>query len=314
MSGDSFTSVEAKNIRKMVKSRGSFRSVVDGNMDTPMDKAGTMSKIFSQNSNDDFASSSSGGSPSASNDRNKAAGEEEKILASLPSDLQDIFSSIGEYKPRKVNIKTELKCFIPPYIPTVGSVDHMIKIPRPDGIKDNIGISVIDEPSMRQSDAAVLELQLRDQMKKRTRGSIVRSIDRAANNPKEIDVWIESTEEIYRSRQAPEVVYIHPMPDMEELIMRSSSSSQTLSSLLPEEIRNALDQEKGEFREALNPDLSLSLATYAKILCFLLDIPVREGSNNLVQSLHFLFTLYYEFQQGRIITASDIHTDAVSVL
>jgi len=40
-------------------------------------------------------------------------------------------------------------------------VDAFLKIPRPDGKDDNLGLTKLDEPSLNPSDPTVLDLQLR---------------------------------------------------------------------------------------------------------------------------------------------------------
>ena len=65
-----------------------------------------------------------------------------------------------------MELESTLKCFVPDYIPAVGEMDAFLKVPRPDGQKDNLGLQVLDEPAAAQSDATVLELQLRAVSKK----------------------------------------------------------------------------------------------------------------------------------------------------
>ncbi|CAD8196914.1 unnamed protein product [Paramecium octaurelia] len=57
----------------------------------------------------------------------------------------DIFKIISLYTPEKINIEPHLKPFIPQYIPSVLDPDPMLKIPRPDGMKDNLGLTILDE-------------------------------------------------------------------------------------------------------------------------------------------------------------------------
>ena len=45
-------------------------------------------------------------------------------------------------------METKLKPFIPEYIPTVGEVDTFLETPKPDGAKEDLGISVLDEPAL----------------------------------------------------------------------------------------------------------------------------------------------------------------------
>jgi intraflagellar transport protein 46 len=44
-----------------------------------------------------------------------------------------------------------------------------------------------------------------------------------------------------------------------------------------------------------SPDLDLSLAEYAKVLCGLLDIPTYD---NPIESLHLMFSLYIDFKNN----------------
>ncbi|CAD8092424.1 unnamed protein product [Paramecium primaurelia] len=54
--------------------------------------------------------------------------------------LTDLFKIIQLYKPKIINIEAPLKPFIPDYIPRVSFPDPMLKIPRPDGKEDYIGL------------------------------------------------------------------------------------------------------------------------------------------------------------------------------
>ncbi len=46
------------------------------------------------------------------------------------------------YKPQQIDLETKLKPFIPDYIPSVGGLDEFIKVPRPDGKPDFLGLKV----------------------------------------------------------------------------------------------------------------------------------------------------------------------------
>ena len=106
-----------------------------------------------------------------------------------------------------IDLESKLKPFIPDYIPSVGSIDEFIKVPRPDSKPDFLGLKVwagrvalcgttkswgrelnaasgreaccasqiaplaaqvLDEPASRQSDPTVLTLQLRNLSKEAT--------------------------------------------------------------------------------------------------------------------------------------------------
>ena len=83
---------------------------------------------------------------------------------------------------------------------------------------------MFDEPAAQQSDAAVLELQLRTQMKKKMRGHMaakVRSIENATKNKHEIDKWIQSVEELRISKPLlAEVKYKdrNIMPNLDQMM------------------------------------------------------------------------------------------------
>ena len=51
-----------------------------------------------------------------------------------------MFELITQYVPQKVEIENKLIPFIPEFIPAVGDIDAFIKIPRPDGIDDGVGL------------------------------------------------------------------------------------------------------------------------------------------------------------------------------
>lgn len=57
--------------------------------------------------------------------------------------MQDIFKYIGRYRPGPLEqLPMRLMPFIPEYIPAVGGTDELIKVPRPDGQPDYLGLKV----------------------------------------------------------------------------------------------------------------------------------------------------------------------------
>lgn len=40
-------------------------------------------------------------------------------------------------------IDTKLRAFIPDYIPAIGEVDAFLKMPRPDGKPENLGLHIL---------------------------------------------------------------------------------------------------------------------------------------------------------------------------
>jgi intraflagellar transport protein 46 len=78
---------------------------------------------------------------------------------------------ISRYQPQDIVLETKLKPFIPEYVPAIGDIDaflkvyndlfETIKVPRPDGKEESLGLIVLDEPSSKQSDPHVLNLHMR---------------------------------------------------------------------------------------------------------------------------------------------------------
>ena len=76
-----------------------------------------------------------------------------------------MFDYIRRYKPQKIDLDTKMKPFIPDYIPAVGEVDAFLKQDRPDGSKEELGITILDEPALNHVDPAVLEMKYIQQKK-----------------------------------------------------------------------------------------------------------------------------------------------------
>lgn len=65
-----------------------------------------------------------------------------RARAQVTEEIRDLFQYIGRYKPHNIELETKLKPFIPEYIPAVGDIDEFIKVPRPDGQPDYLGLKV----------------------------------------------------------------------------------------------------------------------------------------------------------------------------
>eukprot|EP01037_Dinobryon_pediforme_P018003 gene18003-18240_t len=202
------------------------------------------------------------------------------LQLNVTAEVRDLFQYIERYKPQEVELETPLKCFIPEYIPAIGELDAFIKVPRPDGKEDGLGLRYLDEPSTNQSDPTVLELQLRAKSKKLQNGDVVvRSIENADRNPAKIEKWIQDIADLHRSKPPPQVHYKKNMPDIE-----------TLMDVWPEEMEALL-----ESLTLPPPEMDLSLAEYVRVLCSILDIPVYD---NPIESLHVMFTLFLDFRSN----------------
>ena len=88
------------------------------------------------------------------------------LNAKFSKEVQTLFDYVSSFQPDSPQLEVSLKPFIPDYIPSIGEMDPFIKIPRPDGKPDKLGLTVLDEPSIYSSDPTALGLQLRVNAKK----------------------------------------------------------------------------------------------------------------------------------------------------
>ena len=77
----------------------------------------------------------------------------------LTQDLRMLFRTISSFQPETVGLDAILKPFVQEYIPAVGDIDPFLKIPRPDGKPDPLGLMMLDEPSLKQSDPSGMECE-----------------------------------------------------------------------------------------------------------------------------------------------------------
>ncbi|XP_045920432.1 intraflagellar transport protein 46 homolog [Micropterus dolomieu] len=207
--------------------------------------------------------------------------------ANLPvsTEIKELFQYITRYSPQSVELEHSLKPFIPDFIPAVGDIDAFLKVPRPDGKPDNLGLLVLDEPSVKQSDPTVLSLWLSEETKQHgaTELKKVTSVASPQSNPRAVDSWVESISALHRSKPPASVQYGRAMPDIDSLMQE-----------WPAELEELLS------RLQLPPArLNCGLAQYADLVCGLLDIPVYSSR---IQSLHLLFSLYLEFRDSQHFT------------
>lgn len=199
----------------------------------------------------------------------------------VDSEVRELFKRITDYRPQIADIGTRLDPFIPDFIPAVGDIDAMIKIPRVDGVDLGLGLSVVDEPCAAQSDPTVLDLQLRSISKTTSVKAVeVKQIADPKSNPKALDSWITSITELHREKPPQSIQYSTEMPDI-ELLMQE----------WPDEVEELLKSV-----ELPGADLDVPLSVYVSIVCALLDIPIHKSK---IESLHLLFSLFVEFKNSQ---------------
>ncbi|XP_071389924.1 intraflagellar transport protein 46 homolog isoform X2 [Centroberyx affinis] len=200
----------------------------------------------------------------------------------VTTEIKELFQYITRYTPQAVELDHKLKPFIPDFIPAVGDIDAFLKVPRPDGKSDDLGLLVLDEPCVKQSDPTVLSLWLSEETKQHgaTELKKVTSVPSPQRHPRVLDSWVESIGALHRSKPAASVLFSRPMPDIDSLM-------QEWPAPLEELLGGA---------EPPGAGLDCPLSRYAELVCGLLDIPVY-GSR--IQSLHLLFSLYLEFRNSQ---------------
>ncbi|KAG7397443.1 Intraflagellar transport protein 46 [Phytophthora boehmeriae] len=119
------------------------------------------------------------------------------------------------------------------------------------------------------------------QHKLRSKQDVVRSIERSAHRPQEIDQWIASVAKVQYAKPMAQVSYKKSMPPIPKLM-----------EYWPEEFENYLAS-RGRAIPVLS-ELDVNLKEMVKLVCVMLDIPVYEG--NYTQCLHLLFSLYLEIE------------------
>ncbi|CAD8113647.1 unnamed protein product [Paramecium sonneborni] len=203
------------------------------------------------------------------------------------AEVKQLFEYIARYKAPQMVLDAKLKPFIPDYVPAIGEVDAFIKMPRPDGQPETLGLVTLDEPALNQSKKAKLDLLMREYVKVANRGknTTIHAIENADKNPKEITAWINDVAEIHKKKQPPSVSYSKIMPDIEELMQ-----------VWPQEIEDLFQN-----TQLPGDNIDMGLQEYCQFSCNLLDIPVHSINNNrnIIESLHVLFTLFSEFKTNQ---------------
>ncbi|CAF89797.1 unnamed protein product, partial [Tetraodon nigroviridis] len=128
--------------------------------------------------------------------------------ANLPvsTEIKDLFQYITRYSCQPLDLDHSLKPFIPDFIPAVGDIDAFLKVPRPDGAADHLGLLVLDEPSVKQSDPTVMSLWLSEESKQHAATQLqkVTSVASPHTNPRQLDSWVDSISALHRSKTSGE--------------------------------------------------------------------------------------------------------------
>ncbi|VEN58745.1 unnamed protein product [Callosobruchus maculatus] len=214
-------------------------------------------------------------------------------------DIKDVFQFIQRYIPQQLNLDYKFKPFIPEYLPAVGDIDAFLKVIPPDVTIDGqkfdekalkLGLNMLDEPALNQSDSALLHLQLRAAsadltLHKNEKHVVAKKVDNVEKNTKVIDKWIKDISDLHKTKSSTFVRYSEPMPDLDDLMQQ-----------WPEEMEAKLKAEG--FPKPKEGD---SLSDYVDTVCNIFEIPVLKKKT---QSLHLLFCLYAAIKQTQLYQSS----------
>ena len=204
-------------------------------------------------------------------------------------ELQQLFSKISDFQPSELEIMPHYKPFLPELKAAIGEIDAFIKIPRPDDDVDELGLTVLDEPSIGQMDPIILKMELREKFGHNTpmNEMIGELKHKDLESPKALNSFMESIEEIHRNRPPPSMKYTYKMPELEELM-----------EMWPDEIEEMLKSVP-----IPGADLDLSVEEYVRVICAILDIPVKR---NIIESLHHLFALFAQFEGNQYFQSQNV--------
>jgi hypothetical protein len=202
---------------------------------------------------------------------------ESKNGASFESVVYDRLDEVNSNDSYEVPIDTQKITLSSGMAHLFGSVDDKDLI-------ETSGLKTIEPKlnSFRQSNRSIGSSAEQD---KSYSSSKVRGYKSSQKNTLAIDRWIETVYNLHRSKPNTAFEYSHPMPSMNETL-----------SAFPERTRDTLaatKTKKGDGLEtSVDPGLDISLEEYIRIICAILDIPVRDGY--LIESLHYLFQAYIQ--------------------
>lgn len=201
----------------------------------------------------------------------------------LDDEAKEIFNYLLEYAPKEVDMEIKLKPFVPDFIPTVGEVDAFLKLPRPDGVNETLGLQRLDEPALNMSKKSYLDLLIKEFYKGKAKDDKkeVHTVSNAHKNPKELHAWVKDVETVHKGKVAPTVFYTKKMPDIDTLMQTWDADFENVAKKV----------------NLMQSDVPIPLDSLSKICCNLLDIPVHDTKDdrNLIESLHVMFSLYSSF-------------------
>lgn len=113
-----------------------------------------------------------------------------EAVYAMTGDLKALLAVVEQYHVPSIEVEPYLVPFDINFIAAVGDVHPGFGIPRPDGIEDHLGLTVLDEPAGKQSNTTVINMLLsKDQS---VPDAPIKKLVRADRNTRQIDQWIEN--------------------------------------------------------------------------------------------------------------------------
>ena len=75
-----------------------------------------------------------------------------------------------------------------------------MKVPRPDNAPEELGLTVMDEPTTKGVDKYILEMELAENTKAKIDRINVKSIQNAEKKPNEITDWINKVDDLQKRK------------------------------------------------------------------------------------------------------------------
>lgn len=188
-----------------------------------------------------------------------------------------------EYDPVDIELETPYEISPPRYISSVREVDPRIKLPRPDGVPDAVGTTILYEPMVAiQSSTAVVEQHPKNVTNNQScRAGAARTISNAIKDTDAIDQWVRSIEEKHCMKQRP---------------TKKDANQNKIDYTKFQIRRKVADEIQNGSLYIPSADIDLSVEEYARMLCSLFGIPIHDGC--IVQSVHILLGLFVEFESS----------------
>eukprot|EP00483_Globobulimina_turgida_P011962 UN11984 len=120
------------------------------------------------------------------------------------NEIRRLFEYIERFKYNEIELETQLKPFIPDYIPSIGNVDCFIKPTlstnnyNQQENNEKLGIHYLDEPILNQSDPSTFYLKLTNESKQVSlnKHTKISSIVDAEKNTNKIRNWIDNFKKV----------------------------------------------------------------------------------------------------------------------